>query len=192
MGLEEVWGGARIRTTGHCPESSWYSRIHIGPRRAVVLETASRDPRLDSAEYCFAHVSKDTGAGIGRMDEEQMNDISYNKQRQREAISRVRARWSALCGSGVWRTFRMYAVSVALFLFGLHLHAQVERWGPLWKFEHHYSQWGEYWTTDGVLASEVRNEAGQTATARWLMVMGFALGAGLHFTNKFRKNERTD
>ena len=63
---------------------------------------------------------------------------------------------------------KKYGVAVALFLFGIHLHAQVYQWQPFW--------------VDGFLSNYgASGEATQAVTARWLMIAGVGLWVAIRY-----------
>jgi hypothetical protein len=63
---------------------------------------------------------------------------------------------------------KKYGVPVALFLFGLHLHAQVYEWAPFWE--------------DGFLCNySAIGEQTQAVTGRWLMIAGFLAWLGVRY-----------
>lgn len=64
---------------------------------------------------------------------------------------------------------RKYGMAIGLFLFGIHLHAQVEYWSPLWD-KGRISPYDE-----SLLYKRVYNPEGQIVTARWLMLSGICI-----------------
>ena len=74
---------------------------------------------------------------------------------------------------------KKYGLAVALFLFGLHLHAQVFEWQPFWRngFLSNYSAVGEQT---------------QAVTARWLMLAGFLTATGIRYGLLTRLGRRDD
>ena len=64
---------------------------------------------------------------------------------------------------------RNYGAAIAVFLLGLHFHAQVEEWKPLWDYDYDYD--------DGSIlySHSIQNPEGQTVTGRWLMLAGIGI-----------------
>jgi len=65
---------------------------------------------------------------------------------------------------------KRYGFSAAIFVFGLHLHAQTYRWQPFWDDERSILYKSFY----GDLAQT------QAVTARWLILTGILLGTAVH------------
>jgi len=84
--------------------------------------------------------------------------------------------------SDVLPFLKKYGVAIAIFLFGLHLHAQVFEWSPFWD------------DSDSLLYNSIDYDLRQTqaVTARWLMISGCVIIVAVHYDFFHRLRQRTD
>jgi hypothetical protein len=94
-------------------------------------------------------------------------------------IPKIKINLKSFTVSKAWPFLRKYGMAIAVFLFGLHLHAQARRWGPLWD----YGMFGGEVTCKAILFSPMSEEeaSSQMVTARWFMILGILIWTGVHY-----------